>query len=265
MNRAISKSSESDKYNVPGLEKGLEIIERLSKYPEGHTLGELCEELGIAQTTAYRMLSTLVRKEYLLFDESGKRYRLSQKLLALGQSAFRKNSLLEAVLPRLRELRDNVSETTCFGVLSGDQGVLIEQVQGDSAFCHVLSPGKLFELHCSAPGKAILAFLPKVERERYIAKMAFTRYNDRTITNADDFRVELITVLNGGYALDNEEELGGVMCIGAPILNHIGYPCGAIWTTGPKDRIMNIGLDHYVKAVKAVAQSVARDMGYNVK
>ena len=37
--------------------------------------------------------------------------------------------------------------------------------------------------------------------------------------------------------MDNEEELNGVICIGAPIFNYTGYPCGAIWISGPKDRL----------------------------
>lgn len=263
MNSAISKNDETAKYKVPGLEKGLEIMEYLSKYPAGRTLHEIQERLEIAQTTTYRILSTLIRLEYVGFDESSKRYILSRKLLMLGYRTLSEHSLLEAVLPRLRELRDMVHETTCFGVLGDAKGILIEQVQGDSTFCYIMSPGSSFALHCSAPGKAILAYLPKVERERVVAKMPFTYHNERTITSASEFERSLREVLKSGYAIDDEEELGGVMCIGAPILNHIGYPCGAIWTSGPKDRIMKNGIDSYIKAVMTIATQTSKDMGYN--
>ena len=98
-------------------------------------------------------------------------------------------------------------------------------------------PGKPFDLHCSAPGKAIMAYLPNTVRDRYLSYMEFTRYNARTITTRDAYLEELEKVRKLGYAMDNEEELNGVICIGAPIFNYTGYPCGAIWISGPKDRL----------------------------
>ncbi len=264
MNNTISNSQKSAKYKVPGLEKGLEIMEYLSKCSSGGgTLHEIQERLDIAQTTAYRILCTLIRLEYISYDESSKRYILSRKLLMLGYRTLSEHSILEAVIPRLRELRDALHETTCFGVLGDGQGILIEQVQGDNTFCYVMSPGKTFDLHCSAPGKAMLAFLPKVEYKKQLSKMPFTPYNKRTITTLDELETELNTVLKCGYAMDNEEELSGVMCIGAPILNHIGYPCGAIWISGPKDRILQQGIESYTATVVEIATQTSKDLGYN--
>lgn len=116
--------------------------------------------LDISQTTAYRILNTLVRLEYLYFNEETKKYKLSRKLLTLGFRTLNEHSLLETVLPHLRDLRDRVKETACFGVLGDEKGIFIEQAQGYHTFRFVLSPGKPFELHCSAPGKAIMAYLP---------------------------------------------------------------------------------------------------------
>lgn len=67
--------------------------------------------------------------------------------------------------------------------------------------------------------------------------MEFGRYNERTITSRDEYLKELDMVLCKGYAMDNEEELSGVICISVPVLDYKGYPCGAIWISGPKDRL----------------------------
>ena len=175
------------------------------------------------------ILNTLVRLEYLNFSEDTKRYKLSRKLLTLGFRSLNEHNLLETVLPHLRDLRDQVKETACFGVLGDEKGIFIEQAQGHHTFRFVLSPGKPFELHCSAPGKAIMAYLPKTVRDRYLSYMTFTRYNSRTITSREAYLEELEKVGKLGYAMDNEEELSGVICVGAPIFNYTGYPCGAIW------------------------------------
>ncbi|MFR9575320.1 MAG: IclR family transcriptional regulator [Rikenellaceae bacterium] len=255
---------EEVKYNVPGLERGIEIIEYLTNYPKGRTLQEIHHELNIPQTTAYRILCTFIRCEYVTYNEDSKRYKLSMKILMLGYRTLKDCSLLESVMPRMRELRDLIHETICFGVLGDNEGVLIEQVQSDRAFCFSMTLGKSFELHCSAPGKAIMANLPRVECDRYLSRMTFTRHNERTITNIDDYKRELEEVFECGYALDREEELTGVMCVGAPILNHVGYPCGAIWTSAPVDRVVKGDAEFVIESIKNIAVQISKDMGYNV-
>ncbi len=255
---------EAIKYNVPGLERGIEIIEYLTKSPKGKTLQEIHLQLQIPQTTAYRILCTFIRSDYVIYCEETKRYRLSMKLLMLGYRTLRDYSIIEGVLPRMRELRDILHETICFGVWGDGNVILVEQVHGDNSFCFTMSLGTTFELHCSAPGKAIMAYLPRVESDKYLEQMTFTRYNDRTITNIESYRQELKRVFEDGYAVDAEEELTGVMCIGAPVLNHVGYPCGAIWTSAPKDRIDNKGIDIFVKSIKDITSQISQDMGHNV-
>ena len=148
-----------ENYKVPNLEKGIAVLEYLSLRSAGETLQDIKSALDISQTTAYRILNTLVRLEYLNFSEDTKRYKLSRKLLTLGFRSLNEHNLLETVLPHLRDLRDQVKETACFGVLGDEKGIFIEQAQGHHTFRFVLSPGKPFELHCSAPGKAIMAYL----------------------------------------------------------------------------------------------------------
>ena len=168
-NTEQSLEKTDDNYKVPNLEKGIAVIEYLSSRSEGETLQAIKVALDISQTTAYRILNTLVRLDYLSFDEDTKRYKLTRKLLTLGFRSLNEHNLLETVLPHLRDLRDRVKETACFGVLGDDKGIFIEQARGDHAFCFVLSPGKPFELHCSAPGKAIMAYLPVTVRNRYLS------------------------------------------------------------------------------------------------
>lgn len=251
-----------ENYKVPNLEKGIAVLEYLSLRSAGETLQDIKSALDISQTTAYRILNTLVRLEYLNFSEDTKRYKLSRKLLSLGFRSLNEHNLLETVLPHLRDLRDQVKETACFGVLGDEKGIFIEQAQGHHTFRFVLSPGKPFELHCSAPGKAIMAYLPKTVRDRYLSYMTFTRYNSRTITSREAYLEELERVGKLGYAMDNEEELSGVICVGAPIFNYTGYPCGAIWISGPKDRLSKEVVKNTVKTIKEVTGLISNELGF---
>jgi len=252
-----------ENYKVPNLEKGIAVLEYLSLHSNGGTLQEIKTELEISQTTAYRILNTLVRLDYLLYDEDSKRYKLSRKLLTLGYRSLNEHNLLETILPRLRDLRDQVKETACFGVLGSEKGIFIEQAQGHHTFRFILSPGKPFELHCSAPGKAIMAYLPDTVRNRYLSYMDFPRYNSRAIIDKDEYLKELDKVRTVGYAMDNEEEMSGVICVGAPIFNYTGYPCGAIWISGPKDRLTKEVIKSDIVSIKEVARLISAELGYS--
>ncbi len=254
--------NQDSNYKVPNLEKGLAVLEYLSYSFKGKTLQEVKEDLEISQTTTYRILNTMVRLEYLIYDEDSRRYKLSRKLLTLGFRALNEHQLLETVYPHLRNLRDCVKETVCFGVMGEEKGIFIDQAQGLHAFSFTLSPGKPFELHCSAPGKAIMAYLPNNVRDRYLSYMDFKQYNERTITSREDYLKELEEVLQKGYAMDNEEELSGVICIGAPIFNYRGYSCGAIWISGPKDRLPEEVIEKDASLIIEAAKRISSELGY---
>ena len=62
-----------ENYKVPNLEKGIAVLEYLSLHTQGETLQAIKSDLDISQTTAYRILNTLVRLDYLIYNEDTKR------------------------------------------------------------------------------------------------------------------------------------------------------------------------------------------------
>ena len=249
-------------YNVPNLEKGIMILEYLSVKPMGDTLQGIKLNIDISQTTAYRILNTLLKHQLLIYNEKTKHYKLSRKLLTLGYKALNEHSQLDIILPKLREIRDLVKETVCYGILGEQKGIFIEQAQGNHTFKFVLDPGKSFELHCSAPGKAILAFLPNNIREKYINEISFIKHTNHTIINIEQYLIELEEVKKNGYAIDNEEELIGVICIGVPIFDFKNYPCGAIWTSGPKGRLDKQTITKNAKILSEFSKIISYELGY---
>lgn len=253
-----------ESYKVPNLEKGIAVLELLSEVQGGLTLQELKQQLQISQTTAYRILNTLVRLGYLNYLESQRKYKLSRKMLSIGYRSIEEHNLLEVVLPQIRTLRNIVKETVCFGVMGVDKGLFVEQAIGTHPFCFVLTPGKEIELHCSAPGKAIMAFLPEHVRNSYLSKMTYERHNSRTIKNEVHFLKELEKVKKTGIGLDQEEELSGVVCIGAPIFNYDAYPCGSIWISGPKDRLSPETIKQFSIELLTTTRAISAELGYKL-
>lgn len=257
------KKSDNSKYHVPNLSRALTIMEHLSKHPAGLTASEISEQLKIPRNSIFRITSTLVDNNYLLRDEETKKYQLSQKLLTMGYSALGEQTLIEKSLPVMRELRNEVGETVPLGVLHGHEGLIIEEVPGIHSFRFVLEPGRKFHLHTSAPAKSIIAFLQRDDQESIISSITFTKYNERTIVNADVFREHLEKVKSRGFGIDHAEEIEGMICIGAPIFNYKGYPFAAIWISGPSFRIKESDFERIGNTVKNYADRISKSLGFD--
>ncbi|MBN2357112.1 IclR family transcriptional regulator [candidate division KSB1 bacterium] len=259
------ESFTGSKYHVPNLVRALQIVELLAEYPDGLNTSEIAEMLHYPKNSVFRITMTLLDHGYLLRENSAKKYRLSRKLLIIGYASLTEHNLIEKASPIMRELRDLTRETVPLGVLHGEEGVIIEQISGTHAFRFMYEPGKRFPLHASAPGKAILAFLPVKECEAILLKLAFAKFTERTIIDKDIFRDVLIQTRRQGYAIDLAEGNDGVHCVAAPIMDQTGYPIAAIWVTGPSNRLRVEDFDRTGQAVAEHAARISTSMGYVIE
>ena len=249
-------------YKVPNLERGLEIMELLADNPKGLSIQEIKNRLSLSQTTVFRITQSLLQKGYLARDEESKYFQLTRKLLTIGFRAINEHDLLEIALPWMRKLRDEVKETVFLGILGDTEGVFIEQALGTYPFKFMLTPGNCFPLHCSAPGKSMMAFLPEQDRASLLKKISLKSYNENTITTKRKFQEELDQVKKLGYAIDREEQLKGVVCVGAPVFDYQGIPKTAIWISGPTERMNESVWHEQGELVKSYADKISQEMGF---
>ncbi len=252
------------KYHVPNLERALEIIELLANNSQGLNSSEISTQSNIPRNSIFRITATLFDRGYLNRDEDTKAFQLSQKLLVLGYNALTEESLVEKALDHMRRLRDMFGETVPLGVLHGHEGMVIEEVPGIHSFRFVLEPGRKFQLHTAAPGKAMIAFLPKEAQEKIFKKIVFKKYSSRTILSLEKYRRVLTKVRKDGYSIDHAEEIEGMHCISAPVFNRHGKPIAAIWITGPSIRIPESEFEKIGKQVKKHADSISKSLGYGL-
>ncbi|OGU54711.1 MAG: hypothetical protein A2V66_01140 [Ignavibacteria bacterium RBG_13_36_8] len=256
------KIKNNSKYHVPNLERALKIIELLSNNSQGLIASDISNLLNIPRNSVFRITSTLYDHDYITRDEDLKTFKLSLKLLSTGIKSLSDQPLVEKALPVMHELQKKYKETIPIGILRGDQGVVIEEVVGTHLFRFVLEPGKVFHLHTSAPGKAMMAYLPEQERKELIKKIEYEVFNERTARGPKELEKKLKDVKRKGYAVDHAEEIDGMHCIGAPIFNKRGYPVAAIWITGPSMRIQEKDFKKIGLNVKASADKISKSLGY---
>lgn len=257
------KNNTNSKYHVPNLERTLELFELLSENPQGLTISEMSSILNFPRNSVFRIITTLKNNGYLNRDDELRKYRLSFKLLTIGMKVLSDPALVEVALPVMHSLQKVYKETVPLGIIKDDKGVILEEITGTHPFRFVLEPGKTFNLHTAAPAKAILAFLPKEEKELLIKKIKYTEYTDNTILNKQHYLKILKQVKNQGYAIDHAEEIEGMHCIAAPIFNRKDYPVAAIWITGPSIRIHESNFDAIGQVVRDHADKISKKLGFS--
>ena len=251
-----------NRYHVPAVVRSVRILELLAEHPEGCGVSTIAELTKIPKNSVFRIVTTLSDHGYLSREEESKIYRLSRKLLGLGYAAVDESSLIEKAADVLRDLRDATEETALLAVLSGHQGVVLEQMPSNQPVRVMIQIGHRFPMHSSAPGKALLAFMPEAERQEFLREYKFIKFSAKTVTGVKAFEAELATIRKTGFAMDNEEEVDGVTCVGAPVLSRRGSPVAAIWVTGPVTRLGPKQFEEVGQQVKTQALRISKRLGY---
>jgi DNA-binding IclR family transcriptional regulator len=257
-------SKEGANYHVPNLERALDIIALLSDHPRGLSQRDIQEKLDISKNSIYRITMTLVNHGYVGRSDDGRTFFLTRKLMMVGSKAMGDKSLVNACIDEMYRLRNQLQFSIYLGVLEGCEGVIIEQVTGGSPFKFSVDLGTRFQLHCGAPGKALLAFLSKEDREELIPRLDLVKYNSRTLTSVKAIQKECINILDRGYAIDRAEQYEGCHCVGTCILDYNGNPIGMMWMSGPSIALTEERFDEIGLALREAAMRISASFGYGL-
>lgn len=255
------KTVEIKKSTVPNLQRGMSILEFLSKHQRSATIAELTERLGYPSASVFRITQELAEMGYLSRDSATKKFSLTNKFLMLGQPQGREQGLVEAALPAMRGLRKATGETTQICCLVEIENVILNQLVSLHPFKYSAELGARCPVYSCAPGKAIIASLPAEEREDIVSRIRFKQFTPTTITNRRSFREELTKIAVCGYALDRAEGLEGIHCVAAPVHDRHKYPVGAITIAGPASRIMETEFEQLGKLVAEAALKIESEYG----
>ena len=252
---------EDKKYNVPGLDRALSIIELLNANPLGLSVNVIANSLKYPLNSVYRIMTTLERRKYVSKQSGESVFVLSEKLLKLATPVAGEPAFIEMALPKMRSLRDSSQETVLAGVLVGNEGVVLEQVEGLHSFSFRVKPGLRFPLHTAAPGKIFLSQLEPRLRSSMISKLNLTKFTSNTIVTPNRLEEEIQKVLDLGYAIDYEEEINGQACIGAPVFGRNAKLAGSIWVVAPTNRLPRKQVPEVASMVTKSADEISLSLG----
>lgn len=219
------------------LDKAIDVLMAVVDAEDGLGQAALSERLALPRTTVYRLLATLVARGLLRRDPSRKVYTLGARCFDMGRKARATPDLVAAAAIELRALRDLTGETTYLAALDGQEVVSLERYDGAHGQRSAAALGQRKPLHCTSQGKAILGALPAEARDALVRELRLEALTPRTLTDRRRLQAELRITAARGWAMDDEEIVLGVRCVGAPVVDAEGRVHGAISVAGPAWRI----------------------------
>jgi IclR family KDG regulon transcriptional repressor len=242
---------------IQSLARGLKILEVLGKSQDGISITELAEILGVDKGSASRLVSTLAHYGYAEKDEVTRRYYLGPQVVNLSRSVLTRLPLREAAKPYLRQLMERTGECAHLAVAAQGKALYIDQVESPATLRVNAQVGTMNPLHCTALGKALLAF-GEVELPHKL-----NIFTPNTITEREALRLHLEEVRRLGYAIDDQEFDLGVRCIAVPVFDFRGKAVASIGISGPATRITLERLPELARIVLEVGKALSERMNFS--
>jgi DNA-binding IclR family transcriptional regulator len=228
----------------------------------GLTVSEIAERLGVARSTAHRLLAMLVYRDFAVQDEN-RVYRAGPVLELAAHSQSQVSALRAAALPHLRRLVDLLDETANLTIRTGDTARFIASVECRQALRVSSREGMVFPAHRTTAGLLLLAELPESElAEVYAAD----RYRDRPAERPAErpdlraLRTELARVRRKGFAVNRERSERGLVGVGVAVRDADGTAQAGLSVSMPSVRYDPRQLPSLVATLSAAAHGLEADL-----
>jgi IclR family acetate operon transcriptional repressor len=227
--------ADGNRHSIQSVDRALFLLETIAESGGEATLTELAVRTGLNISTCHHLLATLIQRGFAAKVPGRRLYALGARILYLGHACLQVD-LPRRAQPYLEAVNAATGETVHLAALQGDAVVTLAVREARHAVrVDTGRVGKVEAPHATSVGKAILAWLPEDEMKRILTG-GMKRFTDKTITELPALIESLRIVRRNGYAIDREEFLPGVICVGAAIRDHAGTVIGAISASTPTMR-----------------------------
>ncbi|MFF0306436.1 IclR family transcriptional regulator [Streptosporangium sp. NPDC004379] len=239
------------------IDKALAVLEAIAEH---HRVTDIAAVTGVSKSTVHRILQSLVEWGFARSDGSGG-YEPGPRILTLAGRVMNRFDPARQASGALRALHERTGYTTHFAVRNGDEAVYVDKLEGRRPYQMPSRIGMSLFLHCTAIGKAVLAQLPEEEVREICARAGLPGRTPHTLVTADDLLAHLAVVRARGYALDDEENLPGVLCVGAPVFDHTGRVLGGISISALAMDLGREEVERLAPEVMSAAREVSQALG----
>jgi DNA-binding IclR family transcriptional regulator len=257
-----AKRPKKPSYKVQVLDRAINILEFIGQQRNGEAgLPELSAAMKLHKTTTHRIAHVLESRGLLRRGVDSNRYRLGLHLYDLGCHALDSVNIRDEARPVMARVARDIGETVHLALLDRAEVLYIERVEAQRSMVMGSKLGARNPVHCTALGKAMLAFCSEAEVEQVLSLCRMEARTRNTITRLPALKRELTIIRDRGFAIDNEEIEEGIRCVAAPILDASDRAVAAMSISGPSSRITPARFQSIGKTLLEAAQELSVCIG----
>ncbi|WP_244494649.1 IclR family transcriptional regulator [Ensifer sp. Root127] len=196
---------------VAALDRAIAIMNAFTVTDRSLTLAEISSRTGLYKSTILRLLASLLRASLMERLDDG-RYRIGPAAFRLGSIYQRSLITAEVLLPHMRALNDQSSESVAFYVLAGDVRTCLYRIEAKHAIRYTVREGDVLPLSAGSGGRVLVAFSGQ-PGEPYE------------------------TIRKNGYHISFGERDPETVGISAPVFGAGDALLGAVTLAGPRSRV----------------------------
>lgn len=256
------ENKKMEKEEIKSIIKSLDLLELLSDNMKEMGITEISKDLHMGISTVYRILTTLKYRGYVIQNQHTLKYTLGIQSFILGSKVQSATNLVDLVTPFLQKLSQKTNESINFSILEDREVVCLSKIESPEVLRTDIKIGARLPAHCTAVGKALLAFLPERKLTMIYGEDNIKLHTPtpNSISSVMELKKCLKKIKKDGYATDKEEFKTGINCLGVPILNNEGISIAGISVTGPSSRF-NLS---EIKKLKNTLINISRDISHQL-
>lgn len=209
------------------LTKGLSILKEIILSEKPLTANFLCNKLDIDKSTMSRLLTALLKENFIVYIDNSKDIILSDFMRQLTQKESR-----DSIVSKTQNMLDKIffltDECSYIGVLDNNSVLYLNQVDKSNRVIKTRdSIGKHAPLHTNGFGKILLSFC-----DVDLNSLDLKKYTSNTITSVTRLQKEIDLIKQRGYAIGDEEHEFGLKSIAVPYFNNKNEFIGAVGISG---------------------------------
>lgn len=199
---------------------------------------ELARASGLPPTTVHRLLASLENEGLVSREPESEGYRIGLEFYRLAWRAEAQFPIRDVAIPFMRSVVADCSETVFLGLYDPTrlEMMFVAVAESSHPLRYFIPLNQWIPVYTSASGMAIMAFLPRQEREQIVKHTQLAPLTEYTITDPILLEKELVRIRATGYACTHSQRTVGAVGVATPIWGHNNRVIGDLVITIPEQR-----------------------------
>lgn len=247
--------------HVKSVAKAVRLMDYLAEAKRPLSLQELSQLTEMPKSTVHGLLAPLRETGYIEQAADGK-YRLGTRLFELGNIVSTSWNILSVARPHLQNIALQTGQSVQISTLDKAEVLILDYADTNRSLRVVTEAGDRLPIHSTAPGKAMLAYLPAAQSKAMLRISGMHSLTPHTLVSTEDMDAALEKIREQGYAIEDGENRIGLRAVASPVFDIGGSPRYAISVIGMFRRTSGEDFLSAKELVCEAARAVSAELGF---